>query len=86
MKDLVKVCITHDGKGPAFQTKVTEVETGREIVFLRKVLIDINPSNMYELIHATVQFSRPKLDLLAYAHIQEVCPCCGSPREEKEDD
>lgn len=82
MKDLVKVRITHDGNGPAKRAKVTEIETGREIVFIRKVLIDIHPDNFNEATTATIQFYNPRVDMIANADITQVCPCCGKPVKE----
>ena len=60
--------------GAGWQTKVTDVETGEEIVNISQVEVVISTQGMPT---ATVYtFIAPEVDLTVFAEQKNVCPCC----------
>ena len=81
-KEPILVRIEHNGVHRANAIKVTDVQTGKEIRHITKVLIDINQGNMNDRLKATIEFYQPVLNVIADADIIEICPCCRRPMEE----
>lgn len=60
--------------GAGWQTKVTDAETGEEILNLSHVEVAIDLRGMPT---ATVySFIAPEVDLTVFAEQKNVCPCC----------
>ncbi len=76
-KGYIRVRIQNDGH-LSRQTKVTDVETGREFYGVTKVVIgDINDPAAHPFPYAEITIADAIFDVIADAQIKHICPCCG---------
>lgn len=79
----MKVRITHNGAIEAnHYTRVTDLETGQPLEYVKHVALDIPANN--DPITATITVAGPEIDIIADAEIKHVCPCCGTPQKEEQ--
>ncbi len=61
--------------GISYQTKIIDVETGKELTHVGRVDLGFDASS--GPITARLTVYRPPIDIIADAEIRKVCPCCG---------
>lgn len=68
-----RIRITNPG-GAGWQTKITDAETGEELVNLSHVEVAIDLRGMPTAV--VYSFIAPEVDLTVFAEQKNVCPCC----------
>jgi len=82
MAIIARIRIENSGQ-PAYLTKITDIETGKELEW-HIFHIDIDARTRMEPPIATVSVYMPTVDIIADAEIRQVCPCCGRDVDDKE--
>ncbi len=70
----MKVRIFNEGQ-PAYQTTVTDAETGEQVANVTDVDLHISVRDPYP--YALLTVATPVVDVIVDAEIRRVCPCCG---------
>lgn len=70
----MKVRIFNEGQ-PAYQTTVTDAETGEQVANVTDVDLHISVHDPFP--YALLTVATPVVDVIADADIKRVCPCCG---------
>lgn len=79
----MRVRIQHDGKNiGGMHTCITNAETGELIDYVQSVELEMQATN--DPIIARITVAVPILDIIADAEIKRVCPCCGTPQKEEQ--
>lgn len=80
MADTIRVKIEYDGDGPAYNTKITDAETGAMIEGVARVVLDANRRVPY----ATLFVYPSAIDVVTEARVYPICPACkGQLRQHK---